>query len=128
MEASAPGELVQLAGFHIGRVTGTKGRGWQHTAINVDTCSSHRRTAPPLSQVDAGEADYIGDLLLQLLVGAEAEAAGAMGLEVVIAPGSEHGRPADPDPFADPAFRSVGLAFAGPIQGDVNYLGYTCPP
>jgi transposase InsO family protein len=35
LEASAPGELVQLDCFHIGRLTGTKGRVWQHTAIDV---------------------------------------------------------------------------------------------
>jgi hypothetical protein len=35
LEASVPGELVQLDCFHIGRLTGTKGRLWRHTAIDV---------------------------------------------------------------------------------------------
>jgi transposase InsO family protein len=35
LEANVPGELVQLDCFHIGRLTGTKGRVWQHTAIDV---------------------------------------------------------------------------------------------
>jgi transposase InsO family protein len=32
---NVPGELVQLDWFHIGRLTGTKGRVWQPTAIDV---------------------------------------------------------------------------------------------
>ena len=33
--APHPGALVQLDCFHIGRLTGTKGRVWQYTAIDV---------------------------------------------------------------------------------------------
>ena len=35
LEARQPGDLVQLDCFHIGRLTGTKGRVWQYTAIDV---------------------------------------------------------------------------------------------
>ena len=35
IEADDPGDLVQLDCFHIGRLTGTKGRVWQYTAIDV---------------------------------------------------------------------------------------------
>ena len=35
LEAAHPGSLVQLDCFHIGRLTGTKGRVWQYTAIDV---------------------------------------------------------------------------------------------
>ena len=35
LEAALPGSLVQLDCFHIGRLTGTVGRVWQYTAIDV---------------------------------------------------------------------------------------------
>jgi transposase InsO family protein len=35
LDAEQPGELVQLDCFHIGRLSGTKGRVWQYTAIDV---------------------------------------------------------------------------------------------
>lgn len=35
LEAESPGDLVQFDCFHIGRLTGTKGRIWQYTAIDV---------------------------------------------------------------------------------------------
>jgi hypothetical protein len=35
LEAEQPGDLVQLDCFHIGRLTGTRGRVWQYTAIDV---------------------------------------------------------------------------------------------
>src|SRR5438309_2216099 len=35
LEARKPGDLVQLDCFHIGRLTGTTGRVWQYTAIDV---------------------------------------------------------------------------------------------
>ncbi len=35
LEARQPGDLVQLDCFHIGRLTGTKGRVWQYTAIDA---------------------------------------------------------------------------------------------
>lgn len=35
LEASEPGDLVQLDCFHVGRLSGTKGRVWQYTAIDV---------------------------------------------------------------------------------------------
>lgn len=35
LEADQPGDLVQIDCFHIGRLTGTKGRVWQYTAIDV---------------------------------------------------------------------------------------------
>jgi transposase InsO family protein len=35
LEAKQPGDLVQFDCFHIGRLTGTKGRVWQYTAIDV---------------------------------------------------------------------------------------------
>jgi transposase InsO family protein len=35
LEADHPGDLVQFDCFHIGRLTGTKGRVWQYTAIDV---------------------------------------------------------------------------------------------
>ncbi len=35
LEADHPGSLVQLDCFHIGRLTGTRGRVWQYTAIDV---------------------------------------------------------------------------------------------
>src|SRR3989449_8287708 len=35
LEADHPGALVQLDCFHIGRLTGTRGRVWQYTAIDV---------------------------------------------------------------------------------------------
>ncbi|HET9889278.1 MAG TPA: hypothetical protein VFQ42_02145 [Mycobacterium sp.] len=35
LEAEKPGDLVQLDCIHIGRLTGTKGRVWQYTAIDV---------------------------------------------------------------------------------------------
>ena len=35
LHAPRPGALVQLDCFHIGRLTGTKGRVWQYTAIDV---------------------------------------------------------------------------------------------
>ena len=35
LKADRPGDLVQLDCFHIGRLTGTKGRVWQYTAIDV---------------------------------------------------------------------------------------------
>lgn len=35
LEARSPGELVQLDCFHIGRLTGTRGRVWQYTAIEA---------------------------------------------------------------------------------------------
>jgi transposase InsO family protein len=35
LEAQVPGDLVQFDCFHIGRLSGTKGRVWQYTAIDV---------------------------------------------------------------------------------------------
>ncbi len=35
LEAEQPGDLVQLDCFHIGRLSGTKGRVWQYSAIDV---------------------------------------------------------------------------------------------
>jgi transposase InsO family protein len=35
LQADLPGELVQLDCFNIGRLTGTRGRVWQYTAIDV---------------------------------------------------------------------------------------------
>jgi transposase InsO family protein len=35
LEAELPGELVQVDCFYIGRLTGTQGRSWQYTAIDV---------------------------------------------------------------------------------------------
>ena len=35
LEAEKPGDLVQFDCFHIGRLSGTKGRVWQYTAIDV---------------------------------------------------------------------------------------------
>jgi transposase InsO family protein len=35
LDAEQPGDLVQFDCFHIGRLTGTKGRVWQYTAIDV---------------------------------------------------------------------------------------------
>ena len=35
LEAKEPGDLVQFDCFHIGRLSGTKGRVWQYTAIDV---------------------------------------------------------------------------------------------
>jgi transposase InsO family protein len=35
LDAKSPGDLVQFDCFHIGRLTGTKGRVWQYTAIDV---------------------------------------------------------------------------------------------
>lgn len=35
LDAEKPGDLVQLDCFHIGRLSGTKGRVWQYTAIDV---------------------------------------------------------------------------------------------
>lgn len=35
IEADKPGDLVQVDCFHIGRLTGTKGRVWQYTAVDV---------------------------------------------------------------------------------------------
>ena len=35
LRAAHPGSLVQLDCFHIGRLTGTRGRVWQYTAIDV---------------------------------------------------------------------------------------------
>ena len=35
LDAHQPGDLVQFDCFHIGRLTGTKGRVWQYTAIDV---------------------------------------------------------------------------------------------
>ena len=35
LEAEQPGELVQLDCFYIGRLSGTKGRCWQYSAIDV---------------------------------------------------------------------------------------------
>jgi transposase InsO family protein len=35
LEAEQPGDLVQVDCFHIGRLSGTKGRVWQYTAIDV---------------------------------------------------------------------------------------------
>lgn len=35
LDATQPGDLVQLDCFHIGRLSGTKGRVWQYTAIDV---------------------------------------------------------------------------------------------
>ena len=35
IEASKPGELVQMDCFYVGRLTGTKGAVWQYTAIDV---------------------------------------------------------------------------------------------
>jgi len=35
IEADVPGELVQFDCFHIGRLSGTRGRVWQYTAIDV---------------------------------------------------------------------------------------------
>ena len=35
IEATEPGEKVQLDCFYVGRLSGTKGTGWQYTAIDV---------------------------------------------------------------------------------------------
>jgi hypothetical protein len=35
IEASEPGEKVQLDCFYVGRLSGTKGTVWHYTAINV---------------------------------------------------------------------------------------------
>ena len=35
MDASQPGEKVQLDCFYVGRLSGTKGTVWQYTAIDV---------------------------------------------------------------------------------------------
>lgn len=37
VEASRPGELVGFDCFHVGRLTGTTGRVWQYTAIDIAT-------------------------------------------------------------------------------------------
>jgi hypothetical protein len=34
LEASRPGDLVQFDCFHVGRLSGTRGAGWQYTAID----------------------------------------------------------------------------------------------
>jgi transposase InsO family protein len=35
IEATLPGDLVQVDCFHVGRLTGTQGRVWQYTAVDV---------------------------------------------------------------------------------------------
>ena len=35
IEAELPGDLVQVDCFHVGRLTGTQGRIWQYTAVDV---------------------------------------------------------------------------------------------
>lgn len=35
IEADLPGDLVQVDCFHVGRLTGTQGRVWQYTAVDV---------------------------------------------------------------------------------------------
>src|SRR5437016_757073 len=37
LDAEKPGDLVQFDCFHIGRLSGTKGRVWQYTAIDVSS-------------------------------------------------------------------------------------------
>ena len=50
LEAEQPGDLVQLDCFYIGRLSGTQGRCWQYTAIDVPSsfsgpmCESVRST------------------------------------------------------------------------------------
>ena len=35
LDVHQPGDLVQLDCFHIGRLSGTKGKVWQYTAIDA---------------------------------------------------------------------------------------------
>ena len=55
LEADAPGDLVQFDCFHIGRLSGTTGRVWQYTAIDVASsyvwAEVHVTPLRPLSQV-----------------------------------------------------------------------------
>jgi hypothetical protein len=38
LEAEQPGDLVQVDCFHIGRLSGTKGRVWQYCETCCGTC------------------------------------------------------------------------------------------
>jgi hypothetical protein len=68
------------------------------------------------------EADDVGDLLLQLRIGAVLEAAGPMGLEIVIPPDPEHRGLADPDPLRDFPARPMRLALGGTTQRGADDL------
>jgi hypothetical protein len=71
-------------------------------------------------QVQANDA---GDLLLQLRIGAELEAAGPMGLEIVIPSDPENRGLADPDLVGNGAARPMGLALGGTAEGDADDRG-----
>ena len=46
IEASRPGQKVQLDCFYVGRLSGTKGTVWQYTVIDVASSSSPQATRP----------------------------------------------------------------------------------
>ena len=58
LDAAQPGDLVQLDCFHIGRLSGTKGRVWQYTAIDVASsyvwAEVHVTPLNPSAQYTAG--------------------------------------------------------------------------
>jgi hypothetical protein len=46
IDATVPGEKVQLDGFYVGRLSGTKGTVWQYTAIDVPPHSAGPNCTP----------------------------------------------------------------------------------
>jgi transposase InsO family protein len=68
LDAEKPGDLVQFDCFHIGRLTGTKGRVWQYTAIDVASsyvwAEVHRDDGPnPAVQYTSSLARRVADEL-----------------------------------------------------------------
>jgi hypothetical protein len=55
IEASEPGEKVQLNCFYVGRLSGTKGTVWQYTAIDV--ASAYAWAELRTSERNPGEVD-----------------------------------------------------------------------
>ena len=63
LDAAQPGDLVGFDCFHIGRLSGTKGRVWQYTAIDVASsfvwAEVHVTPLNPSSQHTAGLVDRV---------------------------------------------------------------------
>jgi len=127
LEARQPGDLVQLDCFHIGRLTGTKGRVWQYTAIDVASsfvwAQVHRTHLNPSAQFTTALARRVAKELsaagwkLKAITtdnGSEfrsldfREAVGALGVEQRSSVPADHKPMAPLSEFSEPSSRSAG--------------------
>ncbi|MHB8509625.1 MAG: helix-turn-helix domain-containing protein [Candidatus Dormibacteria bacterium] len=65
LDVEKPGDLVQFDCFHIGRLTGTKGKVWQYTAIDVSSsfvwAEVHRTELNPSARFTSALARRVAD-------------------------------------------------------------------